>query len=112
VELRRRDTLEGVRALEGLKDASALAFSPDGRWLAVATCDEQVLLFDVASHRITSAIEAGEWTGSLAFAPDGSALASACSFQGGAEVRLDRVTSDGDLEPIHSISRADCYTTP
>ncbi|XVV16222.1 ankyrin repeat domain-containing protein [Actinoplanes sp. CA-131856] len=101
-ELRGPD-LTGPEPLDGLGDVTALAFSPDGRRLAAATSDERVVLYDLATRRVTADVEAGERNDCVAFSPDGALLATTCSFQGGAHVRLDRVTAEGGLEPVTEI---------
>ncbi|GAA4605333.1 hypothetical protein GCM10023107_71630 [Actinoplanes octamycinicus] len=111
VELR-GDDLADPEPLAGLDDVTALAFSPDGRWLAAATHPERVVLVDVATRQITGEAEAGERTDCVAFSPDGSLLATTCSFQAGAHVRVDRVTADGRLEPVTEIDRPGRDTIP
>ncbi|MEU8817339.1 hypothetical protein [Actinoplanes sp. NPDC048796] len=103
----RADYLATPRPLTGLGDVTALAFSPDGRRLAAATDDERVVLYDLAARRVTAGVEAGERNDCVAFSPDGTLLASTCSFQAGAHVRLDRVTPDGGLEPVTEIEALD-----
>jgi WD40 repeat protein len=70
----------------------ALAFSPDGRWLAASNWDGSLTLWDVDKRRPRFATEfpAGEVRG-LAFSADGRSLAVAGA--GGAVVLLD--TQDG-----------------
>ncbi|SNY63004.1 ankyrin repeat domain-containing protein [Paractinoplanes atraurantiacus] len=96
----RGDDLATPGPLPGLGDVTALSFSPDGRRLAAATDDERVVLYDLATRRITAGAEAGERNDCVAFSPDGSMLATTCAFQAGAHVRLDRVTPEGGLEPV------------
>lgn len=112
VELRRSDDLAVVSVLDDLAGITALAFSPDGRWLAAATGNERVLLVDSATGKVTAELDAGERNDSVAFSPDGRLLATACSFQGGAHVRLDRVHDDGQLYQHALIDRADRGTAP
>jgi ankyrin repeat protein len=111
VELR-GDDLADPEPLSDLEGVTALAFSPDGRRLAAATDPERVVLFDLDARRITADVEAGERTDCVAFSPDGSLLATTCSFQGGAHVRLDRVTADGNLELVTYIERPGRDTIP
>jgi WD40 repeat protein len=63
----------------------AMAFSPDGRWLATSLVDGTVRVYDAANGRERLprlalrgsglAPEGSEWINSLAFSPDGSVLA-------------------------------------
>jgi uncharacterized protein YcbK (DUF882 family) len=56
----------------------ALAFSPDGRWLAAGGHQGAVRLFEVASGRAAASAEGhGLWISALAFGPRGRQLASA-----------------------------------
>ncbi len=115
LEVRRWDDLALARAIpnptEGDYDGpEALALSPDGRWLAVAGGGEQIHLLDIETGEQTARVDGGERTGPLRFSPDSQWLASACSFQGGAHVRVDRVEADGVLTPLHEISRSDYQT--
>lgn len=111
VELR-GDDLAGPEPLSGVEDGTALAFSPNGRWLAAATGPERVVLVDLDTRQITADVEAGERNDGVDFSPDGSLLATTCSFQGGAHVRIDRVTTDGGLEPHTEIERPARDTIP
>lgn len=110
VELR-GDDLADPEPLSGLEDVTALAFSPNGRWLA-ATTSERVVLFDLDTRQITADAEAGERNNCVDFSPDGSLLATTCSFQGGAHVRIDRVMADGGLELLTMIDRPARDTIP
>lgn len=111
VELRGDDFSAG-ETLDELMDASALAFSPDGRWLAAAMFPERVVLFDLENRRITAEVPAGERNDCVDFSADGTLLATTCSFQGGAHVRVDRVTADGGLVPVAEIDRVARDTIP
>ncbi|GIF42460.1 ankyrin repeat protein [Actinoplanes xinjiangensis] len=108
----RGDDLAGPEPLHGLEEVTALAFSPGGRWLAAATGPERVVLFDLDTRRITADAEAGERTDCVDFSPDGSLLATTCSFQGGAHVRVDRITAGGGLEPLTEINLSAGETIP
>ncbi|WP_125809144.1 ankyrin repeat domain-containing protein [Actinoplanes sp. ATCC 53533] len=108
----RDDDLTDPEPLRGLEDVTALAFSPDGRWLAAAGHPERVVLFDPDTRQITADAEAGERTNCVNFSPDGSLLATTCSFQGGAHVRIDRVTAHGGLELVTEIERPARDTIP
>ncbi|WP_164842453.1 ankyrin repeat domain-containing protein [Actinoplanes solisilvae] len=99
VELRDHD-LAQPELLPQLVDATVLAFSPDGRHLAAAVDTERLVLFDLATRQITAEVEAGERTDWVVFSPDGTLLATACSFQGGSHIRVDAVTPGGQLNPL------------
>ncbi len=54
---------------------SDLAYSPDGAWLA-ATTSVGIYLYDMKSLELVHFLETGGWVRSVAFAPDGTILAS------------------------------------
>lgn len=108
----RGDDLADPEPLPGLEDVTALAFSPDGRWLAAATHLERVVLFDLDTRQVTADAEAGERSDCVDFSADGALLATACSGQGGAYVRVDRVTAGGGLELLTEIVRPASDTIP
>ena len=70
-----------LRTLTIPKDVSnvfRLAFSPDGRSLAVGTTDGEILLFDVVNFRFLKRFgDHTDWVWDVAFSPDGLRLASA-----------------------------------
>ena len=66
-----------ARASSARSIALALAYSPDGRTLAVAGDDGQVVLRDVGSGREVARLEGhGDAVSCLAFSPDGRTLAT------------------------------------
>jgi WD40 repeat protein len=94
------------------KGIIALAFSPDGRWLVLANRHEAIQMIDRRNGQITAEVEGGEWTFPLLFHPTAALLASACSFQGGGHIRLDRIGNQGELIPLHILDRSDYLTHP
>jgi ankyrin repeat protein len=115
IELRRWDDLglEGMVACptEGGHGLGALDISPDGRWIAVADSCEQVHLLDRTTGQVVATLEAGERTYAVRFDPTSRLLATACSFQGGGHVRIDRLGADGRWVPDRELARSD-YRTP
>jgi WD40 repeat protein len=91
-------------------EATALAFSSDGRWLALADRHEQIFLVERMTAHITAQVEGGEQTFSVLFDPTSRLLASACSFQGGGHIRLDRISDEGQLFPVHELPRSNTGT--
>jgi WD40 repeat protein len=53
-----------------------LAFSPDGKWIAMGCADTSIRLWDTASGRATHRLECGKPMVDLAFSPDGKVLAA------------------------------------
>jgi WD40 repeat protein len=57
--------------------ASIVAFSPNNRWLAYATTNHDVILWDLAAKREKATLKAHRWwLMSLGFSPDGKWLAT------------------------------------
>ncbi len=113
IELRRWDDLalvaEIVCPTEGQSGLAALDLSPDGRWIAVADAFERVHLIDRASGTVVATTDAGERTYCVRFDPSSGLIATACSFQGGGMVKIDRI-GDGELIPVIELNRSDTGT--
>ena len=91
VELLRWDLATGRRLAEGAVsgEASAMAASPDGRWLlAASSFDERVFLYDAAKLRKVHELAIDESAASVAFADDQTALVGT---RGGRIVKLSLV---------------------
>src|SRR4029077_497186 len=96
---------EVVCPTEGESGLVAVDLSPDGRWIAVADSGEQVHLIDRTTGEVLATGEAGERTNCVRFDPSSRLLATACSFQGGGSVRIDRI-EDGRLVPLAGLDRS------
>jgi hypothetical protein len=109
IELRRWDDLKPVAEVvcptDGESGLAALDLSHDGRWIAVADTSEQVHLIDRTTGEVVATGEAGERTYCVRFDPSSRLLATACSFQGGGSVRIDRIV-DRRLVPVAELDRS------
>ncbi len=85
-----------------LTSIGAVAFSPDGQWLATGDASGEIRLWQVADGRqlMTCKGHSG-WVRSVAFSPDGSILASASSDQ---TIRLWAVASGQCLTELRQHS--------
>jgi hypothetical protein len=114
IELRRWDDLQVVSKVacatrQEQQGWQAIDLSPDGSWLAVADCCEQVRLIDRTTGKVVSTQEAGERTHCVRFDPSSRVLATACSFQAGGFVRIDRIEA-GHLVPVAKLDRSNRKT--
>ncbi|MFF4219436.1 nSTAND1 domain-containing NTPase [Streptomyces nondiastaticus] len=67
----------------------AMAFSPDGKTIAISTDDKTVRLWDVATGKARSTLsEDVAQVALMAFSPDGKMLATSTGYQGDRTVRL------------------------
>jgi WD40 repeat protein len=82
-----------------------VAFSPDGRWVAAAGFAEEIRLVARAGWVARATVEGGEYVLGISFDPLSRRLATGCSFQGGAQLRIDTVGA-GSLNPLHDRWRA------
>ncbi|HVB25374.1 MAG TPA: hypothetical protein VNG51_25780 [Ktedonobacteraceae bacterium] len=94
------------------EEATSLAFSPDGHWLALADRQETIYVIDRKNESVTAEIEGGERTSALLFSPDSNLLASACSFQGGGHIRIARIDREGRGIPVYELDRSNVSTPP
>lgn len=114
IEFRRWDDLSLLPDLiaSTSEEATSVMFSDDGRWLAMADRHETISLIDLTTGSVTAEVEGGEQTFALRFNPASTILASACSFQGGGYIRVDRIGTEGQLLPLYELSRSDYSTQP
>ncbi len=103
VELRRWSDLSLLPS-DGVpisNEVTALAFSPNGRWFALADRHEAIYVIDRTTGKVTAQVEGGEWTQEIFFDPTSTFLASRCVIQDSWYVRLDKLSDDGQLIAMH-----------
>jgi WD40 repeat protein len=96
-----RDPQAAPRSLEGhLGAITALAVSPDGRWLASASADQTIRLWDTNTWQTVHLLRGHDvGAAALAFSPDGQLLASAAPD---ARLRVWEIVSGGLLVTFHA----------
>ncbi len=112
IEFRRWDDLSLVSSVSTpfSGGASAMALAVNGRWLALADLHESIHLLDRSTGTPLAKVDGGEYTSTVLFSPSSRLLASACSFQGGGYIRIDRVNEQGQLTPVSTLERSSVET--
>lgn len=105
--------------------AEAIAYSPDGRFMAVANGNEQVSLvplakigergalpidagiYDLRRGTPSGVMSGGEYTGCLTFTTDGAMLIAGCSFEGGASLSLAEVGKGSESGALLNLRELD-----
>jgi WD40 repeat protein len=99
-----------VRSYKGLKTpASGVAFSPDGKLLAVGADDFQVHLWDVASGRQIAKLQATTYLPHVAFSPDGKELVATEQDVPGPQGGVAVVWRLADRKQLYSVDIDDGY---
>jgi WD40 repeat protein len=88
--------LKTMPLLDEDEQVHTLCFSPDGKYLIVATDYERVRIFDFETGNLSSEFGAGERNPSLFFNPTGSVLASTSCFPGSSTIAF-RTYSNGHV---------------
>ncbi|MEV5893951.1 WD40 repeat domain-containing protein [Nonomuraea fuscirosea] len=96
---------EGWTAAEGMEDGMAVAYSRDGRHLAVASATGRVRVWDTRTRESWSGGETAPWSRRwTAFSPDGRLLATTSGSTGAS--RLWDVGSGRPVAALHSLDGA------
>ncbi|MFG1969454.1 WD40 repeat domain-containing protein [Nonomuraea fuscirosea] len=96
---------EGGMAAEGMEDGMAVAYSRDGRHLAVASATGRVRVWDTRTRESWSGGETAPWSRRwAAFSPDGRLLATTSGSTGAS--RLWDVGSGRPVAALHSLDGA------
>jgi WD40 repeat protein len=67
---------ERLRLSDDIGQNGGVAFSPDGRLLAIVNAESGVDIFDLAQDKLVANLPQTDYASVLAFSPDGSRLAS------------------------------------
>ncbi|MEU8363399.1 WD40 repeat domain-containing protein [Nonomuraea sp. NPDC048882] len=98
-------TADGGMANRGMEDGMAVAYSRDGRHLAVASATGQVRVWDTRTRESWSGGESAPWSRRwTAFSPDGKLLATTSGSTGAS--RLWDVGSGRPVAALHSLDGA------
>jgi WD40 repeat protein len=78
----------------------AVAFSPDGKWVATGSVDKTARVMEAATGREVARLTHGGWVRAVAFSPDGKWVAT------GSVDKTARVMEAATGREIHRISHA------
>jgi WD40 repeat protein len=110
VNIHQWSDLKLIHSLEFTARIAAIDFSQDGRWIAIATNNEQIHLLDFESKQIKATIEGGERTLRIRFDPHSKYLAAACSFQGGGHIGIYQIDVNGKALLTNELDRSNVHT--
>lgn len=88
-----------------------IAYSPCGRFLALATRHKSVLLYAIETAEFITELEGGARTLSIEFSPQANWFCWALSSQEGASLGIARLEND-DLKPARGVELAAIGSTP
>ena len=107
VELLRISEAEVFARLPGMADEKfhSVTFSPDGKFLLAGSDAECVRVYELEHSRTVFELEAGERNSPIDFHPDETTfLLTSCS-QGGSEIHVCRLGTDGEIEVLETVPR-------